>query len=417
LLPRTPYPRGSLRLRLNLLVAGLNLVFLTALTWLLVDSHRSSIQEEVEAAHRVTVQMLGTAVQTSPVFGPVPAVMVNFLQSLGRVRANEIRLYSADGVLRYNSPPSTYKAGRRAPQWFARLMQPRLAATVIGLQGARIEIVPDASRAELDAWDSVSAIFLLGLAFVAVLHMALLWFLRRLLRPTEADARRLVATTQELAENREVTRLIQAGIEDERKRVARELHDELGQSVTAIRLIATSIARGGDDGQAAGVAPGAAKINEIAAGLYDSVHRIVRELRPAVLEQPDLAAALADLGREWRVRHQDIELLLELEGDLGDLGEALTLAAFRSVQEALTNVLKHAAARRVRLAVGRHGGRLEAVVEDDGSGSAADLGGSGHGLVGMRERVAALGGSLEAAPRAEGGFRVRIVLPLPGDSE
>jgi two-component system sensor histidine kinase UhpB len=406
----------SLRLRLNLLVAGLNLVFLATLTWLLFDNHRHSVREEIEAAHRVTVQMLGTAVQTSPVFGPAPAVMVDFLKSLGRVRANEIRLYSADGVLRYVSPPSTYKAGRRAPEWFEALMRPGVAATVIGMQGARIEIVPDASRAELDAWDSVSEIFLLGLAFVVVLHIALLLFLRRLLRPTEADARRLVATTRQLAENREVTRLIQAGIEEERKRLARELHDELGQSVTAIRLIATSIARGAEGGAAAGLAPGAGKINEIAAGLYDSVHRIVRELRPAVLEQPDLAAALADLGREWRVRHHETELVLELEGDLGDLGEALTLAVFRSVQEALTNVLKHAAAHRVRLAVARRGGRLEAVVEDDGGDAAARLGGSGHGLVGMRERVAALGGVVEAGPRAEGGFRVSIVLPLPGDS-
>jgi two-component system sensor histidine kinase UhpB len=287
----------SLRVRLNLLVAALNLGFLAALTWILIDNHRSSIQEEIEAAHRVTVQMLGTAAQTSPVFGPAPAVMVSFLQSLGRVRANEISLYTVDGVLRYSSPPSTYKEGRQAPEWFASLMRPTREATVIGLQGARIEIVPDASRAVLDAWDSMTAIFLLGLAFVAVLHAALLLFLRHLLRPTEADAIRLVATTQELAENREVTRLIQAGVEEERKRLARELHDELGQTVTAIRLIATSIARSVEGDQAVGPASGARKINEIAAGLYDSVHRIVRELRPAVLEQPDLAAALADLGR------------------------------------------------------------------------------------------------------------------------
>jgi two-component system sensor histidine kinase UhpB len=407
----------SLRLRLNLLVAALNLGFLAALTWLLIDSNRNSIQEEIEAAHRVTVQMLGTAAQTSPVFGPAPAVMVDFLQSLGRVRANDIRLYSADGVLRYSSPPSTYKAGRRAPDWFESLMRPQREATVIGLRGARIEIVPDASRAVLDAWDSMISIFLLGLAFVAVLHGALLLFLRRLLRPTEADARRLVTTTQELAENREVMRLIEAGIEDERKRLSRELHDELGQSVTAIRLIATSIARGAVGGDAGGVAPGAAKINEIAASLYDSVHRIVRELRPAVLEQPDLAAALADLGREWRARHPDIELRLELEGDLGDLGEALTLAVFRSVQEALTNVLKHAGAHHVRLAVARREAGLEALVEDDGSGAAQALAGSGHGLVGMRERVAAFGGSLEAGSRAEGGYRVRIELPLGGEAE
>jgi two-component system sensor histidine kinase UhpB len=404
----------SLRLRLSLLVAVLNLGFLAALTWLLIEDHRNSIQEEIEASHRVTVQLLGNAAQTSPVFGPAPTVMVSFLQGLGRVRANDIRLYSADGVLRYSSPPSTYKAGRRAPEWFEALMGPRVEATVITMPGARIEIAPDASRAVLDAWDSMTAIFLLGLAFVALLHTALLLFLRRLLRPTEVDARRLVTTTQELAENREVMRLIEAGIEEERKRLSRELHDELGQSVTAIRLIATSIAR---SSEAPGVAQGAGKVNEIAAGLYDSVHRIVRELRPAVLEQPDLAAALQDLGREWRVRHHDVELVLDLEGDLGDLGEALTLAVFRSVQEALTNVLKHAGASSVRLEVTRGDGRVEACIEDDGQGASAELTVSGHGLVGMRERVVALGGSLEAGPRPDGGFRVRIVLPLPGDSE
>jgi two-component system sensor histidine kinase UhpB len=402
----------SLRLRLNLLVAALNLGFLAALTWLLIDNHRNSIQEEIEAAHRVTVQMLGSAAQTSPVFGPAPVVMVNFLQSLGRVRANDIRLYTADGVLRYSSPPSVYKAGRNAPEWFGGLMRSNVQATVIGLPGARIEIVPDASRAVLDAWDSMTAIFLLGLGFVAMLHVALLLFLRRLLRPTEADARRLVATTQELAENREVMRLIEAGIEQERKRLARELHDELGQSVTAIRLIATSISR---SSEAPGVTQGAGKVNEIAAGLYDSVHRIVRELRPAVLEQPDLAAALADLGREWRLRHPEIDLSMVLEGDLGDLGEELTLAVFRCVQEALTNVLKHAGATRVRLAVAQREGRLEATIEDDGQGGPTGLARSGHGLVGMRERVATLGGSLDTGMQPEGGFRVSIVLPLAGD--
>ena len=404
----------SLRLRLNLLVAALNLVFLAALTWLLIVDYRNSIQEEIEAAHRVAVQLLGNAAQTSPIFGPAPEVMVSFLQSLGRVRANDIRLYSNDGVLRYSSPPSSYKAGRRAPEWFEALMGSKVQATVIGMPGARIEIAPDASRAVLDAWDSMTAIFLLGLAFVAVLHTALLLFLRRLLHPTEVDARRLVVTTQELAENREVMRLIETGIEAERKRLARELHDELGQSVTAIRLIATSIARGSE---ASGVIQGAGKVNEIAAGLYDSVHRIVRELRPAILEQPDLAAALQDLAREWHLRHPDVELVLDLEGDLGDLGEALTLAAFRSVQEALTNVLKHAGASRVRLSVTRGEGRLEACIEDDGCGASPAQPGSGHGLVGMRERVVALGGSLEAGPCPDRGFRVRIVLPLPGDSE
>jgi two-component system sensor histidine kinase UhpB len=403
----------SLRLRLSLLVALLNLGFLATLTWLQVDSHRNSIHEEIEASHRIAVQMLGTAAQASAVFGSAPPAMVGFLRSLGRVRGTEIHLYSADGVLRFSSPPSSYKAGRSAPDWFAALMRPELDATVVGVQGARIEIVPDASRAILDAWDSMIAVFLLALGFFVMLHAAQLLVLRRLLRPTEVDALRLVATTQELAENREVMRLIEAGIEEERKRLARELHDELGQSVTAIRLIATSIGRSSD---AAGQVRGVTKINEIAAGLYDSVHRIVRELRPAVLEQTDLAAALEDLAREWRLRHGDTELSLAVDGNLDGIDEALTLAVFRSAQEALTNVVKHAGANSVTLAVARHDGRLEVTIEDRGGRAPEVLSGSGHGLVGMRERVVALGGSLDAGTLPEGGFRVRIVLPLPNSS-
>lgn len=403
----------SLRWRLYLLVACLNLGFLAALSWLLIEDHRNSISEEIGAAHRVTVQMLGTAARTSQFFGPAPELLIGYIESLGRVRANEIRLYGADGPLRYSSPPSLYKAGRRAPEWFESLMRPPLEATIIALPGARIEVVPDASRAILDAWDGMGNVVLLGLGFIVVLHLALWLLLRHLLQPTEADARRLVATTQALDQNREVTRLIQDGIEEERKRLARELHDELGQLVTAIRLIATTLTR---SGSAMTAEQGVAKINEIATGLYDSVHRIVRELRPAVLEQPDLPSALQDLVREWRSLHPAIQLQLELQGDLGDLGEAYILTIFRAVQEALTNVLKHAEASLVRISVARHDDGLEIVIADDGRGGRGNIrNGSGHGLVGMRERVLALGGTLDTGKLPSGGFQVRIALPFSGD--
>lgn len=400
----------SLRLRLNLLMACLNFGFLLALGALLLSEHRKSIEEEIEAAHRVSVQLLGTAIQTSRMLGGGPADMMAFLQSLGRVRANEIRFQTADGRIAYVSPPSPYKAGRSAPEWFAHMMSPRLEATVIGMPGARLEIVPDPSRSILDAWDSLLSVAALGVAFVLVLHGLLLVLLRRLLRPTEADARRLVATTRELADNRAVTLLVHERIEEERKRVARELHDELGQSLTAVRLIATSISRGEPDAQRQGIA----KIAEIAAGLYDSVHRIVRELRPAVLEQPDLAAAVDDLVREWRASHAGIAIDHQLSGDLGDLGETVTLALFRAVQEALTNVLKHAAASRVTIRLARDEEFLRLEVVDNGRGPAVAGGHSRHGLAGMRERIAALGGTVEAGAADGGGFRVDITVPMDG---
>lgn len=443
----------SLRLRLSLLLGVLNLGFLMVLATLLISNMRASIQEEITAAHRVTVQLLGTAAQTSGMIGPVPTVMQNFLQRLGRVRANEIRLYETGGRLRYISPPSHYKEGRRAPGMFAHLMSAKLERTLIDLPGARLEIIPDDSRAVLDAWDDLTTLFLLWLAFFTILHVTLLWFLRHLLRPAEAllggldqlahgnfsvqlpaspvaewhdlttgfntvaaalqrgqiEQRQLALTTQALTENREVTHMIEAGIEAERKRLSRELHDELGQSVTAIRLIATSLARRQDAGPE--IAENANKIAEVAAGLYDGVQRIVRELRPAVLEQSNLTTALDEIVREWRNLHPEIALHLTCTGDCSELGEELTLTAFRAVQESLTNVLKHAAARQVGIEVTHSDEILTLSIRDDGCGAPSQPG-TRRGLAGMKERAAALGGTLEAGPVESGGFRVMLSLPI-----
>lgn len=443
----------SLRLRLSLLLGLLNLGFLLVLATVLIGNMRASIQEEITAAHRVTVQLLGTVAQTSSLMGPAPAVLQNFLHHLGRVRANEIRLYAMNGELRYVSPPSHYKEGRAAPAVFARLMSAKLEKTFIDLPGARLEIIPDDSRAVLDAWDDLTVLFLLWVAFFVTLHLALLWFLRHLLRPAEAllggldqlahgnfsvqlppspvaewneltsgfntvaatlqrgqiEQRQLVLTTQALTENREVTHMIEAGIEAERKRLSRELHDELGQSVTAIRLIATSLARRQDTGSE--IVANAGKIAEIAAGLYDGVQRIVRELRPAVLEQSNLATALEEVAREWRNLHPEIALYLTCTGDCSELGEELTLTAFRAVQESLTNVLKHAAARQVVIEVTHSDEILRLEIRDDGCGASFQPG-TRRGLAGMKERVTALGGTLEAGPVATGGFRVLLSLPI-----
>lgn len=442
----------SLRLRLNLLLALLNLGFLAALGALLVSNERDSIREEITAGHRITVQLLGMVARTSPLVGPPPLVMYDFLQRLGRVRANDIRLYDAANVLRYRSPAATYKAGREAPQWFARLLAPRLAVTDIALPGARLEVEPEPSRAILDAWDDLLVLGGGLLALAVALQIILQWFIARLLQPAdsllgglqrlargdfavrlpppavaewrdmnegfnrvaaalgarEAEQRELAAATLALADQRVTTRLIQDGIEAERKRVARELHDELGQSVTAIRLVAASIAQRQDSPAEAVQAAG--HITQIAAGLYDGVQRIVRELRPAVLDDADLAAALDDLAREWRRHHPAPELTLTRHGDCADLGEATSLTAFRLVQEALTNAVRHSRPQRIAIDVRRDDAGLTLAVRNDGPPLAASAG-SGQGLAGMKERVAALGGTLRAGPLAD-GYEVVAMLPL-----
>ncbi|CAL9646357.1 Sensor histidine kinase LiaS [Streptomyces sp. enrichment culture] len=111
-------------------------------------------------------------------------------------------------------------------------------------------------------------------------------------------------------------------------------------------------------------------------------------------------------------------LTVDVEGEPPPLPPATDLAAFRIVQEALTNVVRHSRSRHARVCLGRDGTVLRLRIDDDGPATGADADGGGNGLAGTRERAAALGGTIEAGPRPDGGFRVLACLPLaPGDTD
>ncbi|WP_162252502.1 sensor histidine kinase, partial [Streptomyces griseoruber] len=105
-------------------------------------------------------------------------------------------------------------------------------------------------------------------------------------------------------------------------------------------------------------------------------------------------------------------LTVEVAGEPPRLSPGTDLAAFRILQEALTNVVRHSGSRHARVRLDEDGATLRLRIDDDGPATGADAGGSGNGLAGMRERAAALGGTIEAGPRADGGFRVLVVLPV-----
>ena len=117
------------------------------LVWREVDGTRRSVHEEIAASSRVAVQILQVVEE-----GPADRSLA-LLQRMGRVRATELSVYDTQGVRLYTSPPSRYKVGRDAPAWFAALVSPSLAAQVIALPGARLEVRPDPSRAIVDGWD------------------------------------------------------------------------------------------------------------------------------------------------------------------------------------------------------------------------------------------------------------------------
>src|SRR5580704_5463443 len=151
-------PSGPMRLRsrLNLVVATLSAAFVIVLIAAEIESARTSVREEIEAANRVASQLLGRlAAVYSRVGGP--DLVLQFLQQLGRVRANEVSLQTATGQVLYRSPPATYKAGREAPVWFAHLLAPRPVDYTFPLRGGVLLVVQaQPSRAVLDAWDEVT---------------------------------------------------------------------------------------------------------------------------------------------------------------------------------------------------------------------------------------------------------------------
>lgn len=222
---------------------------------------------------------------------------------------------------------------------------------------------------------------------------------------------------QRRAEQAERDREEQArrAVAEERTRIARELHDVVAHQVTVMTIQADGAARLARDADPR-VGSALETIKETGQHALAEMRRVVGLLRTAS-DDDDLAPQpqMADLDAlVARVGDAGLPVEVELEGDLGGLAEGVQLSAYRVIQESLTNAVRHGGpgtSARVRVAC--HDRQLEVVVEDDGRGAAAEAGraGGGNGLVGMRERVAVLGGSLEAGPRQGGGFRVHATLP------
>jgi len=226
------------------------------------------------------------------------------------------------------------------------------------------------------------------------------------------------------ADKRKLIQKVNSIIEDERKSIAVEIHDELNASLIAVRLEAQSIATlaGRTSTAAAGaeveeIRSKAQAITKLALDLYANGRRLVRRLRPEVLDMLGLHGAVEEM-----LRHYDsgsgCRFAFHSEGDFSRLGNELAISAYRIVQEALSNVMKHAGASfaQVSLVLDEEDNVLRIAVEDDGQGFEPALRSEGIGIIGMRERVYALRGSIEVRSAPQRGTTVAITLPLSAGS-
>jgi signal transduction histidine kinase len=232
-----------------------------------------------------------------------------------------------------------------------------------------------------------------------------------------ADISELQFTQKELAdtltENRMLSQKYLLVQEEERRNLAREMHDELGQCLNAIKLDAVAIRNAARD-RLPEIETSVNAIVDISDHVYDVVRGIVQRLRPAALDALGLGDALGELVRQWRRRNPGVECALETEGELSGLGELLNITVYRIVQECLTNVARHSGATRVRVAFNSMDQQeVSVAVSDNGRGMDLHAKRTGLGLVGLRERVEALKGRLELISAPSGGMHLVVRLPVP----
>jgi len=216
-------------------------------------------------------------------------------------------------------------------------------------------------------------------------------------------ARAAVAVELSESVERDALRRVVAAQELERQRLARELHDETGQALTSILLGLKQL-----EGPEAPEAVQA--LRELVVATLQDVRRLAVELRPKVLDDFGLVPALERLTQGF-AEHTGITVDLEASAIAERLPVEVETAIYRIVQEALTNVVKHAHAQRVSVLVTRAGGRIRAVIEDDGSGFDPTATDGGIGLIGMRERIELLDGSLAVETSETSGTTVAVEVP------
>jgi two-component system sensor histidine kinase UhpB len=419
-------------------------------TLFVIHNARRSVWEEVRSSVNMALQLIDAAVAHQTGDRGPPMAWIAELAHMEKTRHLRIHVRQVpEGLIQLDAPPSL-SAHADVPEWFAWAVTPEPMVgekqLLAGDAPVRITLEADPEDEIAEAWtEAKSFLFLivsLALAVAVLVHVTLgqafrpvgiiLQGLGRIERGDYDEplppfslpefARisaavnhmaRVLAKTR--AENRALTQQSLTIQEEERRHIARELHDELGQSVSGIKAMAASLRKVAGHG-AAGEA--VESIIETCDRLFDVVRTLMQRLRPSLLDEFGLAASLDDMVSTWRARNPGVRLDFHCEAGVEECAGDARIHLFRIVQECLTNVFKHADARkvRIRLRPAKRGDIpwIDLEVKDDGRGFAPDQPHSGFGLSGMKERVTSLGGEFAVHSAPGEGVTVAVRVPCAG---
>jgi two-component system sensor histidine kinase UhpB len=450
----------SLRARLNTLLALILLLGLAINVTRLVIEAGPRVQAEDQSVIRLAREFIETLVVSLNETPDPDARLTKVIQDLNRLRHVSItRGQDAAEV----KPSVTADLDdddtelSSVPAWFVALVHPEKTAvtvpiTIHGKPGSLvITSHPDDEMNEI--WDGIVTQLLVGSAIAITLFLVTMVVVSRALAPIQslseamtkieagaydtrvrpggspelaaicAKLNHLAATLGEAVEEKRQLAERAVSLQDaERKEIARELHDEFGPYLFALRAHGSSLMRIADARELNRDAlrkHGGVLLEQINA-LQQFNRRVLERLRPVGLAELGLAEAIGALLRLWSTSHPEVVIETAISDELGETGETAELTIYRVIQEALTNVFRHAGATRVEIVVepapsGRSGTALPesqasiVSVRDNGAGLPADHK-QGFGLIGMRERVLALGGTMTVASTNQ-GVTVEAVVP------
>ena len=413
----------------------------------------TSTRIEIAASMRLAELMVGEVVQLVQQGIPAEQLLRTLPVQLRSVRHVRIGVRDAEGhpISDRAAPPRTDDRPP-APRWFAALIGPRVErydvpVAVDGRTLGAVEIVSEPRDEIAEVWENTVALATIAgatsLATIAILYLVL----GRVLDPLTAlgkglealehrDYRMRLARPKVLefaaitdrfnalagaldaarAENLALSRRLLTAQDDERRRTALELHDEVGPSLFGLKASTASIAKIAaslPENAATAIAGRTGELTGIIEHLQSLNRRILNRLRPMALGHVPLPELLSELVRECAGSHSGLAFTCEIEGLAPSYGDTVDLTLYRCLQESLTNAIRHAGASAVTVTAreaGRDeaGARLELTVCDDGHGFApASV--PGFGLRGMQERVQALGGAFAVETGAD-GTAVRIAI-------
>lgn len=404
---------------------------------------RQAVQQEMNSSVNLAKQLI-----TLQLSQPSGLAWIHQLHSIKETRHLSIQLKNATGeILETSSKIKESNPLSAPPQWFVKLVKNNLVKIehpIITNEGQQLLLTIEANPLNeiSEVWEECSAFFgllclLIGLIFIVIQVLfnhvlkSISLIVERLASIEEEDYQNLLPEfpsyemnllskainhlIEKLRESqKENFALIQHTLtiqEDERQRLAQELHDELGQSLTAIKVMTATIAKANDLKNQL-VSQSSSSIIEVCDHLMKVVRSMMQQLHPLTLTELGLKEALHDLVDNWQTRAPNLQIDFECDENLQLCPKSFNIHIFRIVQEGLTNIFRHSQASLATVELRVKQNQLLLEIQDDGVGCNNENRKNGFGLLSMKDRVHSLNGELKIDSKPNEGLRIFVSFPI-----